>query len=283
MAKRIEDLANLADFDSETGIGKVILNVTYVPEEETETALGILGTALDSPYGMGGKIVVARPGDSLGRFTVPENMVGMGTVCSMTLNGVLARAGVPVSSRFGGIVEVEDDRPVRWLSAISYEASASAPLEILMKTRTTDVLGAMRYGRGKVLASFREIPEAGLDDAARLGSALERCGFCRAVTFGLPGRPLLNVPVAPGRVGMLVFGGLNPVAALREEGIVVETHAMAMVYDYSKLRRTDDFAGKGFSFPGLRKAWMLDHLPVGEVKSRSDYWSVFEGLKQITL
>ena len=37
---------------------------------------------------------------------VPPGKVGLATVCSVALNGVLLKAGIPVQSRFGGVLEV---------------------------------------------------------------------------------------------------------------------------------------------------------------------------------
>jgi repressor of nif and glnA expression len=39
------------------------------------------------------------------------------------------------------------------------------------------------------------------------------------------------------KVGMIVVGGLNPVAAAREAGVEVENLAMSTVMDYKHLRR----------------------------------------------
>jgi len=56
---------------------------------------------------------------------------------------------------------------------------------------------------------------------------------------GIPGKPLLDVPVSQGRVGLVVAAGLNAVAAVEEAGIETENHAMAVLHEFGKLKPAD--------------------------------------------
>ena len=53
--------------------------------------------------------------------------------------------------------------------------------------------------------------------------------------IGKPGRPLLDIPVSEGRVGMIVAGGLNPIAAVEESGIATENVAMGSLFEFEQL------------------------------------------------
>ena len=53
--------------------------------------------------------------------------------------------------------------------------------------------------------------------------------------IGEPNRPLLEVPVGIDKVGMVIVGGLNPVAAIEESGIPTESKAMSTLHEYSGL------------------------------------------------
>jgi hypothetical protein len=44
-----------------------------------------------------------------------------------------------------------------------------------------------------------------------------------------------EVPVEVNKVGMILIGGLNPVAAAVESGVEVENHAMSAVMEYRDL------------------------------------------------
>ena len=49
-------------------------------------------------------VAVAYEGERLGEFVVPKGSMGLATVCSIVINGSLLKAGVPMDSRFGGIL-----------------------------------------------------------------------------------------------------------------------------------------------------------------------------------
>ena len=55
------------------------------------------------------------------------------------------------------------------------------------------------------------------------------------MTIGWPGQPLLEIPVSEGRIGVVLIGGLNPIAILEEHGIRVHSRALAALVDYRTL------------------------------------------------
>ncbi len=280
---RINSLSFLSDFRPESRRGKVILNVTFVPESAAAEALSILRLVLDSPYSMSNRIVLAKAGEHLGDLVVPPGFLGIGTLCTMTLNGIFLKAGIPVTSRFGGVVEVACEAPTRFLAAISYEGSSVPPLEVFIKSRMTDVLGVLRYGTGRILGSFREIPEISLRDARRVNEEMKRCGFGGIILFGQPGRHLLGLPVTTGKVGMVVLGGLNPVAALEEAGIPTKNQALATLVDYPDLSPIEDAELSCLGRGCIRSADFLEGAANDRLRKENAYWSVFGELKQITL
>ena len=105
-------------------------------------------------------VAVADEGEKLGDVIIPEGKMGFATICSATINGVLLKAGVPMDSRFGGILEVRDSRPRRFVAIIHYAGSSLDPSLAYIKARMTNVREAAATGSGKILANFREIPGA---------------------------------------------------------------------------------------------------------------------------
>lgn len=232
---KIDSLSYLTDFNLDTLKGNIILNISFFPEKRLKDALKTMAKVFDSPYVMSNRIVMASGGERIGDVAVPEGTVGLGTVCSITLNGIFLKAGVPVTSRYGGVIEIEDGSPRRFTSLISYEGSSLDPLAIFIKSRMTDVAGVIRENSGKVLASFREIPVVSINEAENLREKIIRKGVGGTILFGKPNQPLLDIPVGVDRVGMIVVGGLNPIAAAEESGISTESLAMSTLYEYSKL------------------------------------------------
>ncbi len=232
---RIDTLSYLADFDPKSLKGNVILNISYIDQGRFDEALQIMKPVFSSPYIMSGKVAVAKAGQSLGDVYVPEGKVAFGTVCSVTINGILLKAGIPVTSRFGGGLEIAEKAPSRFLSLISYEGSSLDPLEVFIRSGMTDVSGAAGSGDGRVLASFREIPAVCMERACRLAENIKGKGIGGVLKIGQPSSPLFEVPVGVDRAGVAIIGGLNPIAALQEAGIPAESKAMSTLYEYSAL------------------------------------------------
>lgn len=162
-------------------------------------------------------------------------MAGVGTVCSITLNGVLVSLGIPTLTRFGGLLEIHHRKPHRFEEIIHYDGTSLDPLEIFIRGGMTDTLGAAGSGEGRIGASFREVPADARDQVIALSRRLEKAGLGGVLLIGWPGQPLLGIPVSEGRVGLVVKGGLNPLAALEERGLRGPTRALAALYDYREL------------------------------------------------
>jgi HTH-type transcriptional regulator, global nitrogen regulator NrpRI len=237
---RIESLSYLTDLTLDDLRGNVILNISFFPEAKMKECLRVMAKVFRSPYVMSDRIVLARGGGRIGDVAVPEGTVGIGTVCSVTINGIFLKEGIPVTSRYGGVVEVRDGEAARFISLISYEGSSMDPLEVFIRSRMTDVTGVMRGGSGKVLASFREVPVVSMGAAQELRNRMARKGLGGKILFGKPNQPLLDIPVGSDKAGMLVAGGLNPVAAAEESGIRTESVAMSTLFEYSRLLPFND-------------------------------------------
>jgi len=237
---RIETLSYLTNLDLERLRGDVILNISYINESDHPKAREILPPVFSSPYVMSTRVIMRRAGEKIGSLVIPQGKIGIGTVCSVTINGLFLKAGIPIASRFGGVVEVRDGRPVRFTSLISYEGSSLDPLEIFIRSKMTDVLGAVKGQRGSILASFREIPVVCADEVRRLSQRMRKSGIEGVLLVGDPNKALLEVPVGIDKVGVVIVGGLNPIAALEESGISTESKAMSTLFEYSNLQNIDE-------------------------------------------
>jgi hypothetical protein len=234
---KIETLSYLTTLDLETMDGKIILNISYFPEDNLDEILEMMRKIFQSPYVMSDRLILRRGGEKIGDILIPEGKIGVGTVCSVTINGIFLKAGIPVSSKFGGVLEIDGGEASRFTSLISYEGSSVDPLEIFIRSKMTNVIGAVKNRSGKILASYREIPVVCIDEAKRLKQKIMERGIGGILLIGQPNSPLLGVPVGIDKVGMIIVGGLNPIAALEESGIQTESKAMSTLYEYSQLRK----------------------------------------------
>jgi hypothetical protein len=232
---KIETLSYQTNFDVEKRKGDIILNVSFIGERDLKEAMRVMEPVFQSPYVMSDRVLLAREGEKVGDIVVPEGKVGLGTVCSVTINGIFLKAGIPVTSRFGGLIEVDEEGPSRFVALISYEGSSLDPLVVFIKSRMTGVTDAVRRRRGKVLASFREIPVVSVERASEIREKLKAMGIGGVLMIGNPNQPLLEMPVGMDKAGMVIVGGLNPIAAVEEASIQSESTAMAILHDYSDL------------------------------------------------
>jgi len=232
---KIESLSYQSDFDMEQKTGNVVLNVSCFPANKVKEATKLAGKVFDSPYVMSDRVRVASEGQSIGDYIVPEGMVGVGTVCSVTINSVFLKHGIPVASKYGGLMDVDDKGPTRFTSLISYEGSSLDPLVVFIKSGMTSVNDAMNTGSGRVLASFREIPIVAIREAMDLQKRMKALGIGGLLTIGSPNQSLYEIPVGMDKAGMVVVGGLNPVAALEEAGMNTINKAMSVMYRYEEL------------------------------------------------
>ncbi|KPJ65050.1 hypothetical protein AMJ44_11240 [candidate division WOR-1 bacterium DG_54_3] len=235
LSSKFEAMAFRMDFDLDSRSGEVILNLSLFHKSDFKSALRIMKAVFDKGFATGNKVVVAEAGQEIGGIVVPAGKVGFGTLCSINLNGILLKHSIPVDSRFGGMLQIEDSRPLRFTDMISYSGSTLDPHEVFLKSKMTSVREATN-GSGKILASLREIPAVSKNEAEAILRKADSAGLGKVLLIGRTGLPVLGMPVGMERVGIVVPGGLNPVAACEEWGIETESKALVTLIDYSRLK-----------------------------------------------
>ena len=223
------------DFDLSSRSGSVVTNLSIVGRRDLHAAIPSIKRVFEAGYAMGKLVTLLAPGERVGNVTIPEDRIGLGTVCSITLNGVLLAHGIPVYSSFGGLLEIRDHKPIRFVEMVHYSGTTLDPLEIFIRGHMTSAAEAAKTGFGMLGASFREVPAVALPEVQRLAALSEKKGIGGVLAIGSPNQPLLDIPVAHGRAGLVVCGGLNPVAAVVEAGIEVTSTAMSTLCDFDQL------------------------------------------------
>ncbi len=232
---KIELLAFRTTFDYETCQGQVPLNVSFFGEDDFDRALPTIKAAMDRGFCVSTLVVVAQSGQQIGDLIVPDKMIGIGTVCSIVINGTLLKAGVPMDSRFSGILQMEDYKPLRFTEIIHYNGCSLDPTEIFIRAGMTSVCETISTGSGEILANFREVPAICLPIVERVLSGLKASGINGVYVKGNPSESVCEVTVDQNKVGLVLIGGLNPIAAAQEKGIVAENHSMSTIVDYKEL------------------------------------------------
>ncbi len=232
---KIELLAFRTTFDHKRCNGNVPLNVSFFNKTDFPQAIRLMRPAFEKNYCASQLVAVAQAGQRIGDLLVPDDQIGFGTVCSIVINGTLLKAGVPMDSRFSGILQFNDGRPTRFTEIINYDGCSLDPTEIFIKARMTSVNEVLSSGNGEILANFREIPAMCVPVVEEVLSGLNASGIDGVLVKGAPSEPVCEVAVQPNKVGLILTGGLNPVTAAQEAGIAVENHSMSTVFDYHGL------------------------------------------------
>jgi HTH-type transcriptional regulator, global nitrogen regulator NrpRI len=240
LAARIDQMTYRMNFDPVAKTGTVVVNMSLLARADLKNASHMMKKVFAAGYAMGRLMTLFHAGERVGETTVPEGLVGIGTVCSVTVNGVLLAHGIPVSSRFGGLLELKNGKPARFVELIQYDGTTVDPLEVFIGNRMTDYTGAVKNGNGRIGVGFRELPSDSRARVMELADVLTGAGLGSFLTVGWPGQPLLDIPVSEGRLGAVVIGGLNPVAILVENGFDVRSRALSAIVDYKRLFPYDE-------------------------------------------
>jgi repressor of nif and glnA expression len=234
---KIELLAYQTTFDWKKRQGQIPVNVSLFQAEKFKKAREVMSKAFEAGICVSDLVAVAGEGEKLAGVAVPEGKIGFATVCSVITNGALLKAGIPMDSKFGGLLQIRNHKRFRFVELINYAGSSLDPSGIFITSRMTSVRQVVREGEGKVLANFREIPALCRPVAEEVISGLREAGIGGLLVMGDTSQSVGEVTVELNKIGMIILGGLNPVAAALEAGIEAENHAMSTVMDYRDLKK----------------------------------------------
>jgi repressor of nif and glnA expression len=223
--EKLEALAFQTTFNPRTRTGLVPINTSLIAKDRFKEALAVIGEAFVAGFCVSEFIAVAHQGEKLGSVIVPEGKVGIGTICSVVVNGVLSKSGVPIESKFGGVLELRNPKPERFVAIIYYNGTSLDPSEQYIRARMTSVREAVKTSKGRILADFREIPAPSRALVSEKIAEMKESGIGGVYRLGNTSESICQIPVGLNRVGMVFLGGLNAMAAVSEAGIEVENNS----------------------------------------------------------
>jgi repressor of nif and glnA expression len=222
---RFMSLAYSATYDPSIDSGTVVANVSifdkslYDKTMETVKALHEMDL-LSAPY-----IKVLDENEEYLDISVPKGKIALFTVCNLTLDSILIHAGVPLFFEYGGLVQVVNRKPIRFVEIISYEGTTIPPLEVFVYKKMTSISRILRTGSGMLLATMREIPAEARERTVKIMEKQKEKGWGGVLVLGEPNEPVLGVPVSMDRFGICMVGGIVPGAVMVEKGAQVVTFA----------------------------------------------------------
>ncbi len=237
VAARIELLAYATTFDPERRDGQVPIDISLLPGNKLARALELMREAFNNGLCVSDLVAMAGEGERLGEVIVPQGKVGLATVSSVAVCGALLKAGIPITTRFEGILQLRDHHPMRFTELVDYSGCSFSPAEVFIASKMTAVRKACAGGEGKILASFLEFSAPCKQGAGTVLERLRSAGFDGVVRMGEVNEPLCEVSTGMNRVGLIVKHGLNPAAAVAEAGIEVINRALSGVIEHRELKR----------------------------------------------
>ena len=237
---RIDVLSFKTTFSLKKKTGMVPVNISFFPEKDFKKALQIMKPVFREKLAVSDRVAVAPAGEKLGEIVVPEGKIGLASVCSILINGILLKQGIPIDSKFAGILQITNSVPLRFVELIHYAGSSLDPSEIFIRGNMTSVKKVIEEGEGKMLANFREIPALASSLVKDIIGQMGELGIHGVLSIGNPGNPICQTDVDINKVGMILVGGLNPIAAAYESGIDIDNRAMSTVIAFEHLHSVEE-------------------------------------------
>ena len=222
---RFMSLAYSATYDPVKDSGTVVANVSLLDKSLQEKTLITMKelqnmNLLSAPY-----IKILNEKEEYCDISVPKGKFALFTVCNLTLDSILIHSGVPLFFKYGGLVQVVNRKPIRFVEIISYEGTTIPPLEVFVYRKMTSISRILKTGSGMLLATLREIPSEARERTVKILDEQQKKGWGGVIVLGEPNEPVLGIPVGMDRFGICMVGGIVPGAAMVEEGDQIVTFA----------------------------------------------------------
>jgi len=231
----IEEYMYRTTFDPRSASGQVVVNASLLSKNDFERAFDILREVFDAGYTVSRRMLVLDEGDNT-LIEVPPGSLCIATICSITMDGILLKAGVPVNTSFAGVARVRGREILQFTDLIAYAGSSLDPIKAFMSRRVARVSDALGGGTGTVLANVREIPVSSSELAEETIRQAKQAGIGSLVQMGEPGITSFGCPVGSGKLGVAICAGVNGPVAVEEAGIRIKTLPISAMIDYGIMR-----------------------------------------------
>ncbi|KCZ72954.1 hypothetical protein ANME2D_00012 [Candidatus Methanoperedens nitroreducens] len=236
---RVEKLIYDTTFNPGTGKGNVVINTSIIDKNDFDRTIEILRHVLYNCYPISPYIKLIDEGTITSDIKIPAGKIGIATMCSITIDGILLKSGIPVNTKYGGTLEIKDRKPLCFEDIIAYSGTSIDPMRVFISRKMTRVMDAVNTGAGKLLANAREIPASALTEAEKILQSIIDARVGGIAQIGEPGMSVLKAPVDTGKVGVVVYAGVNAMAAVEETGIRVNTYPISTITDFKELKKLE--------------------------------------------
>ena len=218
------EMIYLTDFNYMTQEGNVVVNTSTIYNEES---VNILENIFESGLSVSPFVNLNRVGN--------KDEIEVTTLCGTTIDGILLNEGISTQPQYGGLLKIEDSRPVEFIELISYKKTSITPLDAFSSSNLTSVLDVINKGNGIIPANFRLIPGISRQKTIDIVNKLDNIGIGGVIAISEEGKDILGLPVPDGTVGMAIIGGITPFCALKELGQKIDIKIAEEIRDFKTL------------------------------------------------
>ena len=163
---KFEEMIYLTDFNYMEQKGNVVVNTSTIYNEESINILEeIFKSGLSvSPYVHLNKVE-------------NNDEIEVTTICGTTIDGILLNEGIASQLQYGGLLQIEDSRPIKFTDIISYRKTSITPLDAFTNSGLTSVLDVIKTGNGIIPANFRLIPGVSRQKTVDIINKLNKIGI----------------------------------------------------------------------------------------------------------
>src|SRR5674536_319140 len=98
MSSKIGEVIYGTTFNPRSGAGTIAFNTAVVAEHDLERALEIFKRVYAAGLNVGPYVRIIEGGESFQGVSIQKGFIGILTICSITIDGVLLKAGILVSA-----------------------------------------------------------------------------------------------------------------------------------------------------------------------------------------
>lgn len=218
------NLIQQVNFDFKTKKGNIISNISYIKKDNLGDALAIMEETYNN------NLNYINPYYKLINHPNDDEKIGIATICSLSIDGLLINNGIMSTPQYGGLLELNDTPS--FIDLISYNSSSIDPHKVFLAKNMTSI--SKNNDFKKILASLKEIPYISRDNAIYILNTLNKIGFS-IYKIGKPREVLYNAKVDKYNFGVVAGSGLNSIAPIKENDIDVEIKAIEMLIPFEKM------------------------------------------------
>lgn len=231
---RIEGLMYQTTFNPKTKKGDVIVNVSTLKKDDFEKTIDIINEVNEKEYTLSPLVKIIEEDEQIGDIRILKDHIGIATVCSITIDGMLLKSGVPVEPKYSGIVEIKKDNGMRFTDLIAYSGTSVDPIKIFVSKNMTLVREAVKTGYGSVLANYREIPIAAKEKVKEVVEEAKNSNINGVI--GIMEDSALGIKIDPEKIGIPIFVGVNGLVAAEESGVFIDNYPVSSLVRYNDLK-----------------------------------------------